>query len=271
MAKLTKNEARLHRQACELINLTRDLTEDEKHFVLEHWQESSTAANSLDGAFFTPLGLAQDVAIEMGERPRRVIDLGAGIGHLTFACRRLFAHRWNGEPRRELVCVERNPDYVRVGRKILPEATWICADIFDLPGMNLGVFDCAIANPPFGAITRAGNAPGYSGRRCEYHVIAIAAGLAGSGVFIVPQESAPFRYSANPENYEEHADAEYERFRRATGIELGNNCGMDTSAYDEEWRGVSPRVEIVTCDFTSHVGVPGPGAASDGQLSLVLN
>lgn len=269
MAKLTKNHARLHRQACELINLSRELTEEEKHFVLENWQESSSTVNSLEGAFFTPLGLAQEVAIEMGERPRRVLDLGAGIGHLTFASRRLFGHRWNGEPRRELVCVERNPEYVRVGKKVVPEATWICADLFDLPGMDLGRFDCVIANPPFGAADRSGNGPGYRGRRCEYHVIALAAGLAGSGVFIVPQEAAPFRYSGRS-NYQEQADAEYERFRRATGIELENNCGMDTAAYDEQWRGVAPRVEIVTCDFNGHVGDSGLDVAVDGQLPLAM-
>lgn len=269
MVKLTKNDARRHSQACELIDLSRDLTEDEKHFVLEHWQESANTVNSLDGAFFTPLGLAQEVAIEMGERPRRVLDLGAGIGHLTFAARRLFGHRWNGEPRRELVCVERNPDYVRVGKKVLPEATWICADLFDLPGRELGIFDCVIANPPFGAAARSGNGPGYRGRRCEYHVIALASGFAGSGVFIVPQESAPFRQSGHP-NYQEHADAEYERFRRATGIELDNNCGMDTSAYDEQWRGVAPRTEIVTCDFDGHVGSPGLDVIENGQLSLAM-
>lgn len=31
----------------------------------------------------------------------------------------------------ELVCVELNPRYVEVGHKVLPEAEWICGDIFD--------------------------------------------------------------------------------------------------------------------------------------------
>jgi hypothetical protein len=34
-----------------------------------------------------------------------------------------------------ITCVEINPDYPRVGGKLLPEATWISADIFDITGL----------------------------------------------------------------------------------------------------------------------------------------
>lgn len=51
MAKLTKKQAQLHRQACEPVALDRGLDEDEKELVLQHWQECSTAANALEGAF----------------------------------------------------------------------------------------------------------------------------------------------------------------------------------------------------------------------------
>jgi SAM-dependent methyltransferase len=251
VAKLTKKQAQLHREACALVDLDRQLTEDEKDFVLDHWQESSTAANSLEGAFFTPRGLARDLSVELvGMNVTRVLDLGAGTGRLAFECRRLFAHRWNGEPRRELVCVERNRSYVKVGKRVLPEATWICADIFDLPSMSLGEFDAAIGNPPFGAVARSGDAPGYRGRRFEYHAITIAALFARYGVFLVPQTSAPFRSSGRPDLTWE-ADEEYQRFHRATGLELMPGCGWDTSYYAADWRGVSPTVEIVTCDLTA--------------------
>lgn len=266
MSKLTKREAQLHRQACELVDSYGPLTEDEKDIVLDHWHEASTAANSLEGAFFTPRGLARDMSVELvGMNATRILDLGAGTGRLAFECRRLLAHRWNGEPRRELVCVERNPDYVRVGRKVLPEATWICADLLDLPTMQLGTFHAAIGNPPFGAVARTGNAPGYRGRRFEYHAIAIAALVARYGVFLIPQTSAPFR-SSGQAGLTWAADEEYTRFHAATGLELQPGCGWDTSYYADDWRGVSPHVELVTSDLTDLVTTE-PAAVE--QLSLV--
>ena len=243
MTKPTKIQARMHQQACELIAADRDLTEDEKLFVLEHWQEAAHTTHTLAGAFFTPVGLAGDLSIEVSGD--RVIDLGAGIGHLAWSCRDLWG-------RRELVCVEVNPTYVEVGRRVLPEATWICADLLELPGMGLGRFDTAIANPPFGAIARAGAAAGgYRGRRFEYHVIAVASQLAQYGAFIIPQQSAPFRYSGQP-YFREQRDPELDRFEHATGITLEPSCGIDTSTYAEDWHNVRPRVEVVTCDFTEH-------------------
>ncbi|GAA3832271.1 hypothetical protein GCM10022226_61880 [Sphaerisporangium flaviroseum] len=267
MGKLTKQEAILHRRACELVELDRPLDEDEAEFVLEHWQESSTAANTLDGAFFTPLGLARDLAIEVvGDR---IIDLCAGIGRLAWSCRDVGGRRANHQPPRELVCVERNPAYVQVGRKVLPEARWICADIFDLAGTELGQFDTAIGNPPFGVTSRTGDGPRYRGRRFEYHAIDIAADLARHGVFIVPQESAPFRYSGQRCNRWERGP-EYERFEDQTGIRLRHNCGIDTSGYDDEWRGVSPRTEIVTCDFTGRLSKTSPPVALVGEQLTLL-
>lgn len=278
MAKLTRNEERRHAQACQLIDLPRDLTEAERYFVLDHWQESSTNANARDRAFFTPEGLAVDMSLEVGGD--RIIDLGAGIGRLSWHNRDLWG-RWP-YPAPEFVCVERNPVYVRVGRKVMPEATWICADILDLPDMvdQLGGrFDCAISNPPFGPLPRHRDAPGYSGRRFEYHTIAVAAGLAARGVFIVPQMSAPFRYSGRPCFEHDQGDAEYARFTAGTGITLTSTCGIDTSFYDGRWRGVCPRVEVVMADFidraapctapvTAH-GTVDERSDHGGQLTLL--
>ncbi|MGW6872863.1 methyltransferase [Streptomyces xanthophaeus] len=246
MSRLSKEAAKAHEKAAALVALDRDLTENEKDFVLDNWQEAATATHNLDGAFFTPEGLARDLAIEVvGDR---IIDLCAGIGRLAYSCRDYWGRRWNHQPPREIVCVEKNPAYVAVGRKILPEATWICADILDLPDMDLGRFHTAISNPPFGAIRRSHNSPSYSGPRFEYHVIAIASTLAQYGAFIIPQPSAPFRYSGEP-YYREMRDRECAKFQQQTGIVLGSGAGFDTAIYVEEWRGVSPRVEVVVCDF----------------------
>lgn len=274
MAVLTRQQERHHAQACELVDLARDLTEDERGFVLDHWLASATSHSASDRAYFTPEGLARDMAVEVGGD--RIVDLCAGIGRLASHNGGLWSS-WP-HPGPELVCVERNPDYVRVGRRVLPEARWVCADVLDpaaLPA-DLGQFDCAVANPPFGPAVRTRNAPGgYTGRRFEYHVIAAAATLAKRGVFIIPQASAPFRYSGQPQFEPARGDDEYRRFVAATGIALTHNCGIDTSHYDGDWVGVSPRVEIVLADFTTRsarCGGRATGArhaAAGTQLTLL--
>jgi len=248
MAKLTKAQAKAHKQACDL--LAKDaLTEDEKIFVLENWQESASHINTVAGAFFTPFELARDFAIET--YPGRIIDLCAGIGMLSYAVRN--KHQWDRAPL-DLTCVEINPDYVAVGRKILPEARWIEASVFDLIEMDLGHFDVALSNPPFGRITRpeGKGAPRYTGGEFEFHVIDIAAHLANYGVFILSQMSAGFRYSGS-QNYRRDESGKAFEFQRKTGIYLGPSCGIDTATYKHAWRGVSPVCEIVCCDFEEKV------------------
>src|SRR5207249_941216 len=145
--------------------------------------------NSVSGAFFTPPALARDLSIEV--HGRRVIDLCAGIGNLAFAV--WHRHDCDRGSLTHLTCVEINPDYVAVGKKIIPEATWIQANVFELP-KDMGHFDCAISNPPFGATKASGKSPRFTGNIFEYRVIDIASDIADYGVFIIPQVSAPFEY-----------------------------------------------------------------------------
>ncbi|MGW0846801.1 methyltransferase [Streptomyces sp. NPDC002787] len=248
MAFLSKEDAKNHRKACALVALDRELTEDEKDTVLRYWQESSNVTNKLDGAYFTPEDLAYDLQFHV--HGDRIIDLCAGIGTLAYCNRQLFDRRFRNKPPREIVCVEKNPAYVEVGRKLLPEATWICADVLDVPDMDLGTFDTAIANPPFGAIERSGNAPGYTGPYFEYHTIAVASLIARNGAFIVPSMSAPFQNTGRPgfRILERRESSRYSAFHRQTGIVLRDNVGIDASMY-EGWRASPPRIEVVTCDF----------------------
>lgn len=241
MAKLSKQEIKLHNQACDL--LKKDfLNWDDRYFVLENWQESATHVNSAAGAFFTPPALARDFALEAGGT--RIIDLCAGIGSLSFAI--WSRYTWE-EQKPEIVCVEINPAYVEVGKKILPEATWICGSIFDLP-RDIGHFDTAISNPPFGRIKTDGMAPRYTGADFEYKVIDIASDLADSGAFIIPQMSAPFCYSGR--NYLQDSNSEKAAaFTEKTKINMGMNLGIDTAYHKDDWKGASPICEIVICDF----------------------
>ncbi len=252
MSKLTKQAEADHREACRLVDLRRELSEEEKDFVRTHWQESAQRTSQCrDRAFFTPPELAS--AFTMYVIGSRVIDLGAGIGALAFACHRAlwFAHRFEGLPPPDIVCVERNPEYVRVGLRVLPEAVWICEDLLRVPRMRLRAFDTAIANPPYGPVPRSVNAPGYRGPRFEYHTIAVAAQVADRGVFLIPQQSAPFTYSGRSHMRFGTGDAEYTRFSASTGIRLQPTCGVDSAHYARQWRHQPPRTELVLTDFTA--------------------
>lgn len=123
MAKLSKPESKLHMEACRLLEKD-SLTYDEKVFVLDNWQEGAEHVNALSGAYFTPRGLARDLSIYTPSGGT-LIDLCAGIGNLAFhAIDRYEQGRDRGHSL--IVCVELNPDYVEVGKKIVPEAVWIC-------------------------------------------------------------------------------------------------------------------------------------------------
>lgn len=247
MHRLSKSAAAAHAEACRLVDLARELSEAEKQFVLDSFQESMVLDQGTSGVFFTPSPLARAMTIHVVGT--RIIDLGAGIGHLAFACRNLFDHKHNREPIREFVCVEQNPNLVRVGMKVVPEALWVCQDMFTLAPRRFG-FDTAIANPPYGDATRSAKAPGYTGQRFEYHAIAWAAQFARHGVFLIPQTSAPFRRSGQEHFLANSDDAEYSRFVAGTGITLAPNCGIDTAYYDRDWHHRPVRTEVALADFT---------------------
>lgn len=238
MAKLSKSQIKAHQEACALLD--KDvLTFEEREFVLNNWQESATHINSAAGAFFTPLEMAWTFAVEVStDPPWSVIDLCAGIGCLSFA---VYHRHTYGNRTPRIVCVEKNPDYVDVGRKVLPEAEWICADVFELP--DLGRFTFAISNPPFG---KGGPIKGVA---LDLNVVAVAARMAEFGAFILPQSSAPFRYSGQ-RHYDPTPGHAYASLRERTGIELGPNCGIDCAEWRNDWRGVAPAVEIVTGEFS---------------------
>lgn len=253
MAKLTKAQAKFHEEAMELLRRG-ELNEDDARFVFQHYREDANHINSTAGAFFTPYGLARDLRLHIPLNYKdhvKLIDLCAGIGVLSY----MAAHACDSRNQCsvEITCVEINPDYVEVGKRLLPEATWICGDALD-PALlsSLGHFDCAVSNPPFGRI-RSPHRRNYSSSQFEYMVIEAAAGIADAGAFIIPQMSAPFVYSGtNDARWLETGPARL--FEQQTGIGLDFNVGIDTSRYQSEWHGTSPCCEIVCCDFTQRIG-----------------
>lgn len=246
MAKLTKEQSKKHQQCLELINSDKPLTWEEKDYIIENYQESYAQLNSLSGAFFTPQGLARDFCIEIIENAD-IVDLCAGIG-----CLSLWAFRMKNP--KSITCVELNPDYIQVGKRILPEADWVsndaltfCNDLEKTQNQfNLGkTFDMVISNPPFGQIkTSEIKTNLYTGGDFEFKIIESGSKIARHGVYILPQNSSPFKYSG-VKFYTSLKSGKGVDFTTKTGIELSPNCGIDTSIYKNEWKGVSVICEVV--------------------------
>lgn len=239
--KLSKTQSRDHQRAMDLVHSDRRLTPEERHFILEHYHEANGQLNALAGAFFTPFPLANDFSLNV--TPRRgapVLDLCAGIGMLSYACER---------DETEFVCVERCAEYVVVGRRVMPRATWIQADVFEADLSSFGRFDFCISNPPFGKTVKGAAFQGnYTGSEFEYKVIELASRHSQYGCFIVPQSSSPFQYSGS-QTYKTCEPEKARAFREQTGIAMEIGCAVDTSQYSNEWKGVSPLCEIVVCEF----------------------
>ena len=239
MQKISTAEQKKHQQAKEI--LKKDiLTFEEKVFVYENYNEGAENLNGLVGAFFTPMELANDFKLEV--QGNKIVDLCAGIGILAFN----FLHGYNHAEQPEITCIEINPTYVEIGKKLLPEATWICGDLMDSDLLgSLDYFDCAIGNPPFGNIKcNSNHYLKYQGKNFEYKIIEIGSYIAKSGAFIVPQESAPFAYSGRP-IYEVKKSSKYIAFESAIQLELEAGTPVDTSIAKGRWKGTNPDVEIV--------------------------
>jgi hypothetical protein len=239
--KLTKQQSKAHRQAVSLLEKD-TLTLDEKIFVLENWHEGGEHDQGRAGAFFTPVDYANDFKIEVGGP--KILDLCAGIGSLAFA----WLHFRHHDTKPQITCVEINPAYVAVGKKVLPEATWICADVFDVWQELPRDFDTVISNPPFGRLMSDCKAPRYSGAEFELKIVDIAAHLGNYGVFILPQASAGFRYSG-AQYYERVDSPKVAQLHADTGLELEAGCGIDTTVFKDQWKQPVPTTEVVCVEF----------------------
>lgn len=254
MAKLSKAQIKAHAQALEYLKQDR-LTEEEREFVFDNWQESANHVNSAAGAFFTPLDMAWTFELEVGGR--RILDLCAGIGVLSYA---IYQRRcWlRSEPAPQITCVEINPDYAAVGRKLLPEATWIVADA--MSDLDIGRFDWVISNPPFGKLNGIGD--------FDLAIVEQAERYADNGTFILPAGSVPWAFSGRqcfePDSRSEKA----KRFRERTKIDLHPNCGIDCSVWEKDWRGAAPKVEIALADYVEARALRAPAPVQSEQIDM---
>lgn len=250
--KLTKEQRRDQARCIEILSQDQ-LSYDDKIFVLENYHEGATNDNGYAGAFFTPFDTARDFNLEVS-RDDNLVDLCAGIGGLSYHVARDAELRYSNC---KITCVEINPEYVAIGKKILPQAEWILGDITDrvlIEELKARNFTYAISNPPFGNIKTGANTWPfrYSGSDFEFKVVEIAAEIAEAGTFLLPQGSTPFLYS-QVSDYDRSQNGgyypkpgrsrKYDKFRRQTGIEFNFNMGIEVRS--DNWKGVTPVCEIV--------------------------
>jgi predicted RNA methylase len=287
MAKLTRQQAAQHAKALNILE-NDVLTDEQKELVFINYQEGANNVNSEAGAFFTPLSMALEFAFDAQlDGAYTAIDLCAGIGALSHG---LITRNRNIK---RLVCVDVNPEYVAVGKKLVPEAEWYCLDLADIEALKaLGSFDLAVSNPPFGNVRTFKNSEGafYTGAHAEYKVIDIAGMLADHGAFIIPQQSAPFKM-AGVRSFEylkdDQLSSKIKAFTKQTNIYLEVGMGMDTSSclmfehwvddvcHKNDWHGVKPVVEFVHVEYPAkysfeEVEIEDVAAVSTGFVSSVF-
>jgi hypothetical protein len=170
-----------------------------------------------------------------------VVDACAGIGALSYA------NFVSDEQKTRYVCIEANPDFVRVGKRILPEAEWICGDAFSQKTWEkIGKVDEVISNPPFIRNIKSDfKPPLISGKNSIYLMAEIAMRYAKRAIFIVDQASCPFKMSGVSFLTPQKDCRNYDIFNERTGISF-EPTSFDTSVYLKEWVGVQVQVEVVT-------------------------
>lgn len=178
MARVTKKESQLRLKVMELVHSDRQLTEDDKEFIFNNYRGDGIGAT---GAFFTPEMLAWDFMLDAGCSDD-CIELCAGIGRLSY-------YQFIRNKPSHITCVELNPEYVLIGKRVLPQAEWITGDALQYTPDRF--YRVAYGNPPFGKINTSGAYTGrYTGSEFEYKIIDRAREYSSYGVWIVPQGSA---------------------------------------------------------------------------------
>lgn len=237
MARVTKKESQLRLKVMELVHSDRQLTEDDKEFIFNNYRGDGIGAT---GAFFTPEMLAWDFMLDAGCSDD-CIELCAGIGRLSY-------YQFIRNKPSHIACVELNPEYVLIGKRVLPQAEWITGDTLQYTPDRF--YRVAYGNPPFGKINTSGAYTGrYTGSEFEYKIIDRAREYSSYGVWIVPQGSAGFKYSGHTYYDRSIQSAKYIKFEKDTGLILHPGVGIDTSIHRDQWNGTKVTCESVLVDY----------------------
>ena len=237
IARVTKNESQLHLKVMKLVHSDKYLKENDKEFIFNNYRGDGIGAT---GAFFTPEMLAWDFMLDAGCSDD-CIELCAGIGRLSY-------YQFIRNKPSHITCVELNPEYVLIGKRVLPQAEWITGDALQYTPDRF--YRVAYGNPPFGKINTSGAYTGrYTGSEFEYKIIDRAREYSSYGVWIVPQGSAGFKYSGHTYYDRSIQSAKYIKFEKDTGLILHPGVGIDTSIYRDQWNGTKVTCKSVLVDY----------------------
>jgi len=241
--KISRADSKLHDQAMDLIHSDKTLTQDEIEFCLENFNPMATHDVGKGGIFFTPIEMARSFAQVVAPNGR-IIDLCAGIGLLSWAL--LENDRFSPRQITEIVAVEIDNEFAEIGKRLLPEVTWICGSIFDQELVSsLGRFDYAIGNPPYGNIPNKKEADWMSFKGpAQFMAAEIAFRVSANGcMFIVPEGDTEYDLKRNRPRKNANADRLKTVFPGVTIMPES----LDLSEFKSQWKGAAP--DVAFADF----------------------
>jgi predicted RNA methylase len=222
--------------------------------IYDEWNPAMIDSISVNGVYFTPAGLCRDVAA-MAQVRGNVVDCCAGIGKMVW-----WANQYDYYHKRikSITCIEINPDFVEIGKRLLPQANWVCGSIYDksiwdkitkdLPNNK---FDDMLSNPPFGKNGQKIEWLNYNGSR-DLMAVELCLRYAKSGYFILPSGSVSFAYSGE-RYYKQRMSRDVEKFVKANKEFPFSMIadGIDTSIYEKNWQNLKG-IRVEACNIAVH-------------------
>lgn len=240
--KLTKIEIKEHKEIEKLLKQDK-LIEKERDFIYDHFLPHNITNNAQeDGSFFTPQSISGALAAMCDCDGSIVIDLAAGIGSLSYG---LISSNRN---LKKLICVEKNENFIEIGKKLLPEAIWICGDIYaESTAVKLKKLkaDWVISNPPYGLHLKKKEHLKYCGSS-DLMAVEVATSLAPDSMFIIPMNNVPFTDYKTLFTSKNNKISPSLRSFMATHQHIKfNSVSVDMSVYEKDWRDGIGSVELV--------------------------
>lgn len=208
--KIPKRELKFQRDLYNKVLTGTTLSEDLIDEVYEKLNPAICDNISEGGVYWTPYGLAQDLAV-FSHRSGHVLDLCSGIGMLSYRVQQMDSYN---QKIKSITCIEYSSHFVELGKKLLPNANWICGNAYDKNLLDSLVkdlpdnrFDLVISNPPFGVDMNKGDYSwlNYQGHR-DLMALEIALRYGKCAMFILPSGSVPFKYSGAYGGYEDNPE-----------------------------------------------------------------